>query len=184
MPERPVPPHDHTSFSRGGKLKVTAFVGVETGAPTTGSGSGTGVTDHGLLGGLADNDHTQYILKSAFTDTKNFIVDGGGSVITTGVKGDMEFGYACTIVAARLQSNESGSIVIDLWKDTYANLSPTVADTITASAKPTLSSAIKSQDTTLTGWTTAIAAGDWIRVNVDSVTTCTRVTLSLTIRPT
>ena len=32
----------------------------------------------------------------------------------------------------------SGSIVIDVWKDTYANFPPIVADTITASAKPTL----------------------------------------------
>ena len=54
----------------------------------------------------------------------------------------------------------SGSIVIDVWKDTYANFPPTVADTITASAKPTLSSATKSDDTTLTGWTTAVTAGD------------------------
>jgi hypothetical protein len=38
----------------------------------------------------------------------------------------------------------------------------------------------KSQDTTLTGWTTAVAAGDILRFNVDSATTVTRVTLSLT----
>jgi hypothetical protein len=57
-----------------------------------------------------------------------------------------------------------------------------VGDSITASAKPTLSSAIKSRDATLTGWTTAIAAGDILGFSVSSVTTLTRVTLSLTVQ--
>jgi hypothetical protein len=108
------------------------------------------------------------------------VIDGGGSAITTGVKLDVEIPFACTITAARLFADQSGSIVIDVWKDSYANFPPTVADTITASAKPTLSTAAKSQDTTLTGWTTAVAAGDILRFNVDSATTVTRVTLSLT----
>jgi hypothetical protein len=104
-------------------------------------------------------------------------IDGGGSVITTGVKGDIEVPFACTINRATMLADQSGSIVIDVWKDTYANYPPTVADTITASAKPTISSATKSQDSTLTGWTTAVTAGDTIRFNVDSATTITRVTL-------
>jgi hypothetical protein len=116
-----------------------------------------------------------------FSLALTFIIDGGGSAITTGIKGDIEVPFAGTITAARLFADQTGSIVIDLWKDTYGNFPPTVADTITASAKPTLSTASKSQDSTLTGWTTSITAGDIIRVNVDSITTCTRVTLSLTV---
>jgi len=85
---------------------------------------------------------------------------------------------------ATLLADVSGSIVIDIWKDTYANFPPTVADTITASAKPTLASAQKAQDSTLTGWTTTIAAGDILAFNVDSITTVTRVTLSLKVRKT
>jgi hypothetical protein len=56
-----------------------------------------------------------------------------------------------------------------------------VGDAITGSAKPTLSSEIKAASTTLTGWTTALAAGDYLEVNVDSVTTITNVTLSFTV---
>jgi hypothetical protein len=111
-----------------------------------------------------------------------FIIDGGGSAITTGIKGDLEIPFACTIEAVTLLADQSGSIVVDIWKDTYANFPPTVADTITASAKPTLSSANKSQNTTLTGWTTTVNAGDIIRFNVDSATTVQRVTLSLKVR--
>lgn len=107
------------------------------------------------------------------------IIDGGAAVITTGIKCDIHFDAAYTIVAATLLADQSGSIVIDLWKDTYANFPPTVAATITASAKPTITTATKSQDTTLTGWTTSVSAGDVLRVNVDSVTSIQRVTLSL-----
>lgn len=113
------------------------------------------------------------------------VIDGGGSAITTGVKGFISVPFACTIKKARLLSTDSaataGSIVIDIWKDTYANYPPTVADTITAAAKPTLSAANKSEDTTLTGWTTSIAAGDVLGFNVDSVATVTRVSLTLEV---
>jgi hypothetical protein len=73
---------------------------------------------------------------------------------------------------------------VDIWKDTYANYPPVVGDSITASAKPTLSSATKSRDTTLTGWTTSIAAGDVLGFKVDSATTVLKVTLSLTVQAT
>lgn len=111
-----------------------------------------------------------------------FIIDGGGSAITTGVKGDLMIPFACNIESVALLADQSGSIVIDIWKDTYGNYPATVADTITASAKPTLSTATKYSDSTLTGWTKAIAAGDTLRFNVDSVATVTRVTLSLKVR--
>ena len=102
-------------------------------------------------------------------------IDGGGATITTGVKGYIEVPYACTIVRATTLANASGSIVVDIWKDTYANYPPVDADSITASAPPTLSTAIKAQDATLTGWTTSVAAGDILGFNVDSATTVTRV---------
>jgi hypothetical protein len=121
----------------------------------------------------------------ASTDTIGITIDGAGSVISTGVKGFIYIPYAATITAATLLSTDAastaGSIVIDIWKDSYANYPPTVADTITASAKPTLSSASKSQDSTLTGWTTSVSAGDIIAFKVDSATTVTRVTLILTV---
>lgn len=113
------------------------------------------------------------------TFSLDFIIDGGGSAITTGVKGDLQLGFPGYIESWRVLADQSGSIVVDIWKDVYANVPPTVADTITASAKPTLSTAQSNQDTTLTGWTRAFAAGDWLRFNVDSITTVTRVTVSL-----
>ena len=111
----------------------------------------------------------------------NYIIDGGGSAITTGIKSDIEIPFDCTITSVTLLGDQSGSIVIDLWKTTYSafdnSTHPVVGDSITASAKPTLSSASKSTDSTLTGWTKSITSGDIIRVNVDSCTTTERCVL-------
>jgi len=111
----------------------------------------------------------------------SFIIDGGGSAITTGQKGHLEIPFACTINQVTVLADQSGSIVVDIWKDAYANFPPADADSITASAPPTLSSAQKSQDSTLTGWTTSISAGDILAFNVDSVSTVERVLISLKV---
>jgi hypothetical protein len=111
----------------------------------------------------------------------NFLIDGSGAAITTGIKGDIMIPFACTINQVNLLADQSGSIAVDIWKDTYANFPPTDADTITASAVPTISSATKDEDATLTDWTTAIAAGSILRFNVDSCTTITRCTLVLKV---
>jgi hypothetical protein len=108
-----------------------------------------------------------------------FTIDGAGSAITTGVKGEVEIPFACTITGWTMILDQSGSIVVDVWKDTYANYPPVVGDSITASDKPTISGATKGQDLAPTGWITAVAAGDILRYNVDSITTATRATLVL-----
>ncbi|MBA7567058.1 hypothetical protein ES708_08758 [subsurface metagenome] len=110
-----------------------------------------------------------------------FIIDGGGSAIATGQKGHLEIPFACTITRVTALADQTGSIVVDIWKDSYANFPPTNADSITSATPPTISAAQKSQDSTLTGWTTAIAAGDILAFNVDSCTTITRVTISLRV---
>jgi len=146
----------------------------------------------GLSGLLADDQHVldAEVISAVKADaglpvaTITFIIDGGGSEITTGEKGHLEIPFACTINRITMLADQSGSIVVDIWKDTYANFPPTDADSITASAPPTISAAQKSQDSTLTDWTTAIAAGDILAFNVDSVTTITRVTISLKVTKT
>lgn len=117
-------------------------------------------------------------------DTIQFIVDGGGSAITTGVKGDIMIPFNCTVLGWDIVADTSGSIVIDVWKDSYANFPPTVADTIAGTEKPTLSSAVKNQDTSLSSWTTTLTRNDWLRFNVDSATTVTKVTIAIRVKRT
>jgi hypothetical protein len=111
-----------------------------------------------------------------------FVKDNNSVVIPTGIQGEIHVPFACTITGIFLLCDQTGSIVIDLWKDSYANYPPTDADSITASAPVTASSAVKATDTTLTGWTTAVAAGDIIRVNVDSCTSITRFSLAIRVK--
>jgi hypothetical protein len=93
---------------------------------------------------------------------------------------DVVIPFTCVITDVTLLADVSGSIVVDIWKDTYANFPPVVGDAITNPASyPTLSTAIKSVDSTLTGWTTALTEGDTLRFNVNSAATVTRVLLSL-----
>jgi hypothetical protein len=109
------------------------------------------------------------------------VLDGGGAVIPTGVYGDIQVPYACTVTAWRLLADQSGSMVVDVWKDTYTNYPPTIADTVAGSELPTISAATKGQDTSLSTWTTAVAAGDILRFNVNSCSTITRALLVLEV---
>jgi len=115
--------------------------------------------------------------------TINFVIDGGGSVITTGVKGDISVDFAGVIEQVQTRSRTTGSVVVDIFKTNTAGYDGSFAS-ITASAKPTLSSQKIVTDATLTGWTTAIAAGDILSFTVDSAGTVTRVTVSLKVRKT
>lgn len=120
-------------------------------------------------------------INDTVTEVLTFIINGNGSEIADGVAGDLYVPYAHTITAVTALADQSGSIVVDIWNDTYANYPPTDADSITASAPVTISSATKATDSTLTGWDTSTAAGTTYRFNVDSCTTITRCTVALTI---
>lgn len=112
------------------------------------------------------------------------MIDGGGAPILAGIKGDIIVPFACTITRATLLADVTGSIIVQIWRDTYANFPPTVADAIYASAPPTLTSADKSQDSALTGWGAGrnLALGDILRFNVPSnATNITRVHLMLDV---
>lgn len=110
-----------------------------------------------------------------------FSVDGGGVVLPTGIVGEFEVPYAATINRSTLLCFPTGGIQFDIWKSTYAGAMPTVANTIVASAPPTITNDVKSQDTTLSGWTTSIAAGDILRYNINSISGVQRVSLTLKV---
>jgi hypothetical protein len=137
-----------------------------------------------VLRQFADDIADSLLFIDSAHDTIQFIIDGGGSAITTGVKGDIMIPFDCTVQGWDIVADTSGSIVVDIWKDTYANFPPTVADTVTGTEKPTLSTATKNQDLTLTSWTTAFSRGDWLRYNVDSITTVSRVTVVIRVKRT
>ncbi len=140
-----------------------------------------GVTDEGLVERSNGTAWEIFVGAGGSLYTLGITVDGGGSAVSTGVKGYRSIPLTGTIVKARLVADQSGSVVFDVWLDTFGNYPPTVGDTITAAAKPTLSGADSGEDSTLTGWTTAVPAGSVLGFNIDSAATIERVTLELTI---
>ena len=109
-------------------------------------------------------------------------IDGGGTAITTGTKGYVEVPYAGTITEWKIISDISGSAVFDVWKSNAAI--PTNSNSITASAKPTLTSSQRAASTTLTGWTTGVSVNDVFGFEVESASTITKAVLILVIQQT
>ncbi len=152
--------------------------------PSTTGGSGVAPPTQGEVSWSTITGTPTTISGYGITDLSaaiGFTFDGGGAELVDNSKCDILIPYNCTITKATVLADVSGSVVIDLWKDTYGNYPPTDADSITAAAPPTISSALKSEDSTLTGWTTSITAGQTLRANVDSCTTITRAILILTV---
>lgn len=106
-----------------------------------------------------------------------FIFDGGSSDITTGYKGVVMVPYAMDITEWVLLSEQTGDIVIDVWRSDYANYPPVIRNSITGTKKPTLSSSIKAQDTNLTTWDIDCPAGSIFAFNVDSASDIQKVSL-------
>jgi hypothetical protein len=173
----------HTHGVTTGGTGVTACA---KGDIIVGSGSNTasavnvGTNNYLLIADSAQGNGVRWATDDVAIE---FVIDGGGSAIATGSKGFLEVPFACTIIrVTTLAQPASSSIVVDIKKSTYANFPST--SSICASAKPTISSAQRAQDSTLTGWTTAIAAGDILEFNVDSATTVTNATVALKVTKT
>jgi hypothetical protein len=206
-----------------------------TGPPGTG---GSGVTDHGALTGLADDDHPQYHndargdarydalgsaaaaqaasqpLDSDLTalaaagnsavlaaTTASFLTadetkldsligtsnrtigmtfDGGGSPPTVGSVGYVVAQFAGTIDRWNIVADQSGSAVIDVWK--AAGAIPTDANRIAGTEKITLSAQQLASDTSLSTWSTlSVAVGDVLAFEIESVSTCTRLTAEVRV---
>lgn len=174
---------------RGQQIKdATVDLAVDvTGVLPTANG-GTGLSSPGTSGNVLTSNGSAWVSSpsggAASPRTARFVLDGAGSPITTGAKQVyLTVPVNCTITKARIVADVSGSISVDIWKDTYANYPPTVADSIVASAPVVLSSQQTNEDSTLTGWTTSLTAGDVLEIKVNSASTVTKVFIDLFVTP-
>lgn len=139
-----------------------------------------GVTVHSALTGLAANDHPQYQNKKNIGASW---VRGSGVIAVPVNDVSIYIQNASIILGVSVMTTGGvGSCVVDIWKDAIANYPPTVADTITAAAKPTISGGLTHVNTTLTGWTTALAAGDTVTFHLDSSSVFTSIFITLQLR--
>lgn len=129
------------------------------------------IVSSGAFGGSGPTDVTAFA-----------IFDGGGDALEVAQFVDLSIAFDATITGWTLLADQSGSVVVDVRKVAYASFPPTSGNSIVASAPPTIASAQKATSTTLTGWTTAITAGDVLRFHVTSASTIERLTLALELQ--
>ena len=125
--------------------------------------SGSLVTTVANVGGTA----------AATVKTRDFgttFGDTAGSALTSGSVVYFTVPYACTISAWNI-SVDAGTVTFDIWKIATGTAIPTVSNTITASAKPALSTGTSIHSTTLTGWTTSVSANDIFGIQLNTVAT-------------
>lgn len=118
--------------------------------------------------------------------TFNVVIDGGGAVITTGVKARIQIPLAWTDIEPVdiVGDHATGDVVLDIWKGTTAEgIAGTIVagDSICGSAKPTVSNARGVENAAQTGWSKTGNAYDWLYVNVDSVSDFTNLTMAITV---
>jgi hypothetical protein len=162
----------------------------------SGSNTITGLTNTEIAAGaeilvskLADGTPGQFIRTDAagtgveWTDdvfTINFIIDGGGSVITTGIKGQITVDVDCEVIEWAVIGLPAGAIVVDVHRSTFAGF-PTTAS-IAGTELPTITATNDTgEDRTITTWSD-INAGDILEFIVDSVATIERCTVALVCR--
>lgn len=109
------------------------------------------------------------------------VVNGNGFVIDTGVKGYIHVPFNCTIQQVQMFADQAGSIVVDIYKDVYANHPPLANDSITGGNPPTITADVKMVDAVLSGWTKTITQDDILAFHVDSCSLIQRLTLSLVV---
>jgi len=114
------------------------------------------------------------------TGALSIVLDGGGATLETGLRGDVQVPFNISLDSWRLLGDPSGTLMIQLWKDTYANYPPTSADSITGGyTGPQFTGTNKNEESTLSGWTTTLNSGDILRVNIADVSNVTNATLAL-----
>lgn len=145
---------------------ATGLVKVTTGTGALSTATGSDVPSH---------SHTGVVYSI------QFVIDGNGSAITTGVKYDsgIQVPVVSTITGWDLRASTNSNIVLTVQRVIAAGTSWT---DISGTDKPTLSAQTFYPGTGLvTSWTTSMAVNDYLRVSVDSATsTFATLTIFLT----
>lgn len=110
--------------------------------------------------------------------------DNGGTEIADNTKARWRVpnGVTATLIRWSIAADVGGAIVIDIYKDTWANYPPASGDSIKGSGTPPTITATNTnaESTSFTGWTTTtFSGGDSVIFNVDSCTTITACDLEL-----
>lgn len=146
--------------------------------PITSSGNATSIANSLCSTGLSCTSSNVTVANNELLSTIGATFNGSGSAITSGSKTWVYVPWAGTINNNTITCDQSGSIQFDVQTSTYSGFPGSLAS-IVSSDPPAISSAQKSQDSTLTGWTTSFSAGTVVQFSVTSATTVTNCTIVL-----
>lgn len=102
-----------------------------------------------------------------------------GSALGTGLKGYAIAPVTGVITKWFLRADPAATLTLDVWK--AAGTNPTNANSITASAKPSLTAAGYATSSTLTGWTLTVTEGDLLALEIETNDNATDVELIIYI---
>lgn len=128
-----------------------------------------------------NTDPLNPVVSAGGTGTLEVTFDAGTGALANGALGDLVIPYAGTITEWVLIGNAPGTASVSVWVDTLANFPPTGADDITGANPPALSASQTAADSTLTGWTTAVSAGQIMRFTLGSPSGLSRLTLTIKV---
>ena len=114
------------------------------------------------------------------TRTVNYVIDSGSLPMQTGDKGKLTIDVTGVIEQIRVLSDQTGDIVFEIEKCTFADY-PNFTS-ITNGARVQLTNTDKYFDDVLNNWTTTIAAGEILRFDVISVNNIRRLLVSLKLK--
>ena len=114
------------------------------------------------------------------TRTVNYVIDSGSLPMQPGDKGKLVIDVTGKIENVRVLSDQTGDIVFDISKCTYADY-PNF-NSITSAQRVQLTNTNKYFDDVLNNWTTTIVAGDILNFSVISVNTIRRLLISLKLK--
>jgi hypothetical protein len=99
------------------------------------------------------------------TRTVNFLVDSGSLVIVPGVKGSVTIDVSGIIESWKILSDQTGILQVDILKSNFQDF-PTFTSICGISNRPTINNTDKGFDDVLSGWDTAVRAGDIFKFEV------------------
>lgn len=116
------------------------------------------------------------------TKTLNYVIDGGGSAITTGIKGVIILDAAYTLTAWTVYGDSTGAINVDVGRAAAPTYPRTSAATFSTIVSPNLGAGEVADRTT--GLSISISSGDTLQFNVTSnAGSHTRFTIALRLSP-
>ena len=131
----------------------------------------------------AANDDVVIIALAAAADltrTVNYVIDSGSLPMQPGDKGQITIDVTGLIENIRVLSDQTGDIVLEIEKCTFADY-PNFTS-ITGGSRVQLTNSDKYFDDVLNSWTTTIGAGDILRFTVVSVNNIRRLLISLKLK--